>query len=112
MTYEYVCSACAHEWEAEQRISEAPLTECPACHAPKAKRQISAGAGFILKGSGWYSDGYSSAKSDAKPEAKSEPAKSEPAKSEPAKSDSKPEAKSESAKTETKKPSDSKAAAA
>jgi len=72
MTYEYVCTACAHEWEAEQRISEAPLTDCPACGAATARRQISAGAGFILKGSGWYADGYSSSKSEKKPEAKSE----------------------------------------
>ncbi len=56
MTYDYVCTACAHVWEAEQRITEAPLTECPHCHAQKAKRQVSGGQGFILKGGGWYSD--------------------------------------------------------
>lgn len=59
-TYEYACSSCAHEWEAEQSIKDAPLTECPACHAATARRQISRGAGFILKGGGWYSDLYSS----------------------------------------------------
>ena len=101
MTYEYVCTACEHQWEAEQRISEAPLTECPVCHEPKAKRQISAGAGFILKGSGWYSDGYSSAKSAAKADAKSEPAKTD---STPAKTDT-------TTKTETKA-GESKSAAA
>jgi putative FmdB family regulatory protein len=62
MTYDYVCTACAHVWEAEQRITEAPLTECPTCHAQTAKRQVSGGQGFILKGGGWYSDLYSSAK--------------------------------------------------
>jgi putative FmdB family regulatory protein len=73
MTYEYICAACAHQWEAEQRISEAPLTDCPACGAAAAKRQISAGAGFILKGSGWYADGYaSSSKSKATSESKAE----------------------------------------
>src|SRR6187549_4005999 len=62
MTYEYVCTACQHAWEEEQRISAAPLTTCPSCHQETAKRQVSGGAGFILKGSGWYADLYSSAK--------------------------------------------------
>jgi len=62
MTYDYVCTACAHVWEAEQRITEAPLTEGPHCQAQAAKRQVSGGQGFILKGGGWYSDLYSSAK--------------------------------------------------
>ncbi|HEX5101349.1 MAG TPA: zinc ribbon domain-containing protein [Polyangiaceae bacterium] len=61
MTYEYLCTACGHAWEAEQSISAAPLTTCPSCHAESAKRQVSGGAGFILKGGGWYSDLYGSA---------------------------------------------------
>jgi len=61
MTYEYLCNACGHAWEAEQSISAAPLTTCPQCHAESAKRQVSGGAGFILKGGGWYSDLYGSA---------------------------------------------------
>jgi putative FmdB family regulatory protein len=59
-TYEYACTECGNEWEAEQSIKDAALTQCPKCHAEKAKRQISRGAGFILKGGGWYSDLYSS----------------------------------------------------
>lgn len=39
--------------EALQKISDAPLTECPACHQATLKKQISA-AGFRLKGQGWY----------------------------------------------------------
>jgi putative FmdB family regulatory protein len=60
MTYEYVCTACSHQWEAEQSISEPPLTTCPVCHKETAKRQVSGGQGFILKGGGWYADGYGS----------------------------------------------------
>jgi len=60
MTYEYACTACGHAWEAQQSISAAPLTECPECHQATAKRQVSGGAGFILKGGGWYADLYSS----------------------------------------------------
>lgn len=62
MTYDYLCTSCGHTWEAEQRISEDPLKQCPSCSEASAKRQISGGAGFILKGGGWYSDLYSSAK--------------------------------------------------
>ncbi len=82
MTYDYVCTACSHIWEAEQRITEDPLKDCPKCHEQTAKRQISGGQGFILKGGGWYSDLYSSAKPGAKPASSSE---------------SKPEKKSETA---------------
>jgi|SRR5690606_37259273 len=78
MTYEYLCEACGHKWETEQRISEDPIKDCPHCGEARAKRQISAGGGFILKGGGWYSDLYSSpapAKTDAsKSEAKTDSA--------------------------------------
>lgn len=59
-TYEYACSSCQHEWEHEQSIKDNALTECPSCHAQTARRQISRGTGFILKGGGWYADLYSS----------------------------------------------------
>jgi putative FmdB family regulatory protein len=62
MTYEYLCKACNHQWEADQSIKEAPLKICPRCGAEQAQRQISRSGGFILKGGGWYSDLYSSAK--------------------------------------------------
>ena len=58
-TYEYACTACNNEWEAEQSMKDPALTECPACKQATAKRQISRGAGFILKGGGWYADLYS-----------------------------------------------------
>ena len=66
MTYEYACTDCGHAWEAEQSISAAPLTECPNCKHATAKRQVSGGAGFILKGGGWYADLYSSSGGGAK----------------------------------------------
>src|SRR6187431_1302871 len=66
MTYEYLCTACGHAWEAEQSISAAALKTCPNCQKETAKRQVSGGAGFILKGSGWYADLYSSSKGGKK----------------------------------------------
>ena len=72
MTYEYACAACGHEWEAEQSIREAPLKKCPHCGKSTAKRQISRGAGFILKGGGWYADGYGSSSASSKSSSSSE----------------------------------------
>ena len=51
--YEYRCDACGHELEAMQKMSDAPLTDCPACGESRLKKMISA-AGFRLKGGGWY----------------------------------------------------------
>ena len=68
--YEYACERCDDEFEVEQRITEDPLKCCPSCRSPKVKRLISQ-TSFVLKGSGWYSDLYSSRK-DEKPSAKEE----------------------------------------
>ncbi len=57
--YEYACSQCGHEKEFLQKMSDAPLTECPACHAQSLQKKISA-AGFRLAGSGWYETDFKS----------------------------------------------------
>lgn len=51
--YEYRCGACGCEDEVMQKISDAPLTDCPECGAAEYTKLVSA-AGFRLKGSGWY----------------------------------------------------------
>lgn len=51
--YEYRCEGCGHELEKMQKVSDPPLTECPACGRPTLKKVISP-VGFRLKGSGWY----------------------------------------------------------
>lgn len=51
--YEYQCTNCEHKLEALQKISDAPLKECPACSKPDLKKLVSA-ASFRLKGGGWY----------------------------------------------------------
>ncbi len=61
-TYEYVCKDCGHHLSAEQRMSDARLTDCPACGKPGLERQLSAGA-FALKGSGWYETDFKGSKS-------------------------------------------------
>lgn len=61
--YEYACEKCGHEFEASQRITDEPIKTCPVCRARKVKRLISQ-TSFVLKGSGWYSDLYSSSDKD------------------------------------------------
>jgi putative FmdB family regulatory protein len=53
-TYEYRCVSCGYQFEAVQRISDKPLSECPECKKP-VERLISAGLSVIFKGSGFYS---------------------------------------------------------
>jgi putative FmdB family regulatory protein len=87
--YEYRCEACGFQKEFLQRISDAPMRDCPACNKPALAKMVTA-AGFQLKGSGWYATDFrdkgvakpATAKDDGKPDAKTE-SKSEP-KSEPA----------------------------
>ena len=70
-TYDYKCSKCGHLFEAFQKMSDVPLRDCPKCKASgTVKRMIGAGAGFIFKGSGFYSTDYkkSSHAQTAKPD--------------------------------------------
>jgi putative FmdB family regulatory protein len=57
-TYEYRCPK-GHEFELFQRMSDEPKAKCPTCGA-KAKRILSAGAGFLFKGGGFYITDYRS----------------------------------------------------
>lgn len=115
-TYEYVCAKCDHRFEKFQSMKDDRLTVCPKelCGMKKwgkgkVERQMSAGAGLIFKGTGFYitdyrSEGYkeaakkdsaaaapAAAASEAKTPAKSEskPAESKPAPAKAAKSKAK-----------------------
>jgi putative FmdB family regulatory protein len=99
-TYEYVCTKCGHEFEQFQSITAQPLATCPetACARKKwgrgkVQRKLSAGAGLIFKGSGFYitdyrSEGYKqAAKKDSeahKPASTSSDTKSSSTDSKPA----------------------------
>ena len=77
--YAYRCSSCNHENEVLQKLSDALLTVCPACHQETYTKQLTA-PGFHLKGSGWYATDFKSgagAKSENKSETKTE-SKAEP----------------------------------
>lgn len=55
--YEYRCSACGHQKEYLQRITDAPLTDCPECGKGALVKLVTA-AGFQLKGTGWYATDF------------------------------------------------------
>ncbi|HNU69721.1 MAG TPA: zinc ribbon domain-containing protein [Myxococcota bacterium] len=66
-TYEYRCVKCGNQFEKVQKMSDAPVAECPACGAGDAQRLISHSS-FVLKGSGWYCSDYSKKSSGTTPE--------------------------------------------
>lgn len=66
--YAYKCESCGHTKDHLQKISDAPLTACPACGAATYQKQVTA-AGFQLKGSGWYVTDFRGGQT-ASPEAK------------------------------------------
>ena len=55
--YAYKCESCGFAKDVLQKMSDAPLTECPACAKPSFQKQVTA-AGFQLKGSGWYATDF------------------------------------------------------
>lgn len=96
-TYEYVCEKCGHEFEAFRSIAAKPLLTCPKDLCPRnkwgrgrVKKKISAGAGLLFKGSGFYITDYRS--EGYKQAAKKESAAPAPAggDAKPAKTDAKP----------------------
>lgn len=54
-TYEYDCPKCG-TFERFQSMTEEALKRCPTCRS-KVEKLIS-GGNFLLKGGGWYADGY------------------------------------------------------
>jgi len=56
-TYTYRCDKCGHEFDAVQRMSDDPLKKCPKCEEESLKKVITGGAGFQLKGKGWFKSG-------------------------------------------------------
>lgn len=54
--YEYECQKCGLVFEARQKFSDAPLSECTSCGG--AVKKLISQTGFALKGGGWYQQGY------------------------------------------------------
>ncbi len=113
--YAYKCASCGFAKDVLQKISDAPLTQCPTCGQEAFSKQVTA-AGFQLKGSGWYvtdfrdgNKGKDKAAAD-KPAVPADAGGAAPAGG--AEGAAKPAEKSESSKSETTKTEAPKAAAA
>ena len=59
--YEYECQDCKFYTEVMQKVSDAPLTQCPSCGKRSLKKLVSAPV-FRLKGAGWYETDFKSDK--------------------------------------------------
>lgn len=103
--YEYKCGACGEQTDALQKISDAPLKDCPSCGAAALKRLISAPS-FRLKGGGWYETDF---KSDSDKKRNLADSESKPAEKSDTATDSK-KSESKADKKETTKPAEKKAA--
>jgi putative FmdB family regulatory protein len=98
--YAYKCGSCGHAKDVLQKISDAPLTDCPACGASSFSKQITA-AGFQLKGSGWYvTDFRSGSGGAAAPADKASDKPAEKSADKPAEGGAKTESASPPAKTD------------
>src|SRR5690606_640533 len=71
----YKCSACGHEQDVLQKMSDPVLVDCPECGRDTYSKQVTA-AGFQLKGSGWYVTDFRNNGSAAKPAGASDAASS------------------------------------
>lgn len=76
--YAYKCASCGHAKDVLQKMSDTPLSVCPACGEASFQKQLTA-AGFQLKGSGWYVTDFGNGNSGAAPAAKAEGKDASPA---------------------------------
>ena len=77
--YAYRCSSCGCQKDVMQKMSDAPLSNCPECGKETFSKQLTA-AGFQLKGNGYYVTDFKGGakKPDTKPDAVAVPAASTP----------------------------------
>jgi putative FmdB family regulatory protein len=111
--YEYQCGECDHVFDALQKMSDDPLTDCPDCGKPELRKLMSA-PNFRLKGAGWYETDFKD-KNQRNLAGGSDAKSSDANSSKDKNSDGKPADKSSEkgatklgSKTEGAKPSDSK----
>lgn len=71
--YAYRCETCGFTKDVLQKMSDAPLTECPSCEKSTFKKQLTA-AGFQLKGTGWYVTDFKNGSGSTTSPARSTPA--------------------------------------
>jgi putative FmdB family regulatory protein len=63
--YEYRCKSCGHQMEVLQKFSDPPPKRREKCSGRKVEKLLSR-TSFLLKGGGWYSEGYGRAPAKSK----------------------------------------------
>jgi len=109
-TYAYECADCGHAFEAFQKMSDNPLTECETCGGTLRKRVFP--VGIVFKGSGFYVNDYARKSSEPASEAAAKPAeiaaatesKSDATATKPASAESKPATTADSSSASAKAP--------
>ena len=74
-TYEYLCQACSHRFEAWQKMTDDPLTICPECG--NRIRRVLYPAGIVFKGTGFYKTDHGNGALPAAKDSNGETKKSE-----------------------------------
>lgn len=68
-TYEFICPKCDYSWELNMAVKDyekyLAVAKCPNCHYDEPKRLFNP-VGFVLKGRGWFRDGYKSLNDEKK----------------------------------------------
>jgi len=70
--YEYVCDKCGKLNDVLQKMNDPPPERCAGCGTKGKLTKVVSRSSFVLRGGGWYSDLYSSAKKDTKSESSKE----------------------------------------
>ena len=58
-TYEYLCQDCSHRFETWQKMTDEPLTLCPACNGHI--RRVLYPTNIVFKGRGFYKTSHGTA---------------------------------------------------
>lgn len=101
--YEYECTNCKFYVEALQKVSDAPLKQCPSCKKQTLKKLVSAPV-FRLKGGGWYETDFKSDQEGKRNLAAGEEAAEAPATEKAADDKAKPAEAAQPDKNADKKP--------
>jgi len=56
--YEYECESCNKKLDVIQKTTDKPLIKCPECGKLSLVKVIASNCSFVLKGGGWFKDGY------------------------------------------------------
>lgn len=85
--YTYHCDNCGVQFDATQKFTDNPLTQCPEC-GKKALRKVYTPVGIVFKGSGFYATDHRSPSGATRSPHSEEPSAAE--KSTPAKTETPP----------------------